>query len=125
MAFTPGNGLDHQPQLDVYSMFFQPIFLPEFVIYWKRLTTKRALSTQHDQGLRVYITGDAGDVYEDAFRKIAISKDNVFTPTLVLVGIRLGIERVTPVYWEALKSSLMMPQSVGIAGCVYMLSFLL
>ncbi|KAF3918386.1 hypothetical protein ABW20_dc0101075 [Dactylellina cionopaga] len=76
----------------------------------------QALAAQHDEGLRVYITGDGGDVYEDAFRKIAISDDGVFHPTLVLVGIRLGIERVTPVYWEALKSSLMMSQSVGIAG---------
>ncbi|KAF3210432.1 Cysteine protease atg4 [Orbilia oligospora] len=76
----------------------------------------QALAAQHDEGLQVYITGDGGDVYEDAFRKIAISDDGVFHPTLVLVGIRLGIERVTPVYWEALKSSLMMPQSVGIAG---------
>ncbi|KAK6543211.1 Cysteine protease atg4 [Orbilia ellipsospora] len=76
----------------------------------------QALVEQHDEGLRVYITGDGGDVYEDAFRKIAVSEDGQFRPTLVLVGIRLGIERVTPVYWEALKSSLMMPQSVGIAG---------
>ncbi|KAF3931712.1 hypothetical protein ABW19_dt0205594 [Dactylella cylindrospora] len=76
----------------------------------------QALAAQHDEGLRVYITGDGGDVYEDAFKKVAISEDGVFHPTLVLVGIRLGIERVTPVYWEALKSSIMMSQSVGIAG---------
>ncbi|EPS37461.1 hypothetical protein H072_8846 [Dactylellina haptotyla CBS 200.50] len=76
----------------------------------------QALTEKHDEGLKVYITGDGGDVYEDAFRKVAISDHGVFHPTLVLVGIRLGIERVTPVYWEALKSSLMMPQSVGIAG---------
>lgn len=42
--------------------------------------------------------------------------DGVFKPTLILVGIRLGIERVTPVYWEALKACVQMPQSVGIAG---------
>lgn len=66
-------------------------------------------------GLRVYITRDGGDVYEDAFRKVAIV-DGVFKPTLILVGIRLGIERVTPVYWEALKACVQMPQSVGIAG---------
>lgn len=39
-----------------------------------------------------------------------------FHPTLVLVGTRLGIDKVTPVYCEALKASLQMPQSVGIAG---------
>lgn len=66
-------------------------------------------------GLRVYITRDGGDVYEDAFRNVA-TVNGVFKPTLVLVGIRLGIERVTPVYWEALKACVQMPQSVGIAG---------
>ncbi|KAL7276267.1 Cysteine protease atg4 [Rhizina undulata] len=76
----------------------------------------QALSNDHgSDGLRVYITGDGGDVYEDSFRKIAIV-DGQFRPTLVLVGIRLGIERVTPVYWEALKACLQVPQSVGIAG---------
>lgn len=41
---------------------------------------------------------------------------NRFQPTLVLVGTRLGIDKITPVYWEALISALQMPQSVGIAG---------
>lgn len=67
-------------------------------------------------GLKVYITGDGSDVYEDKFFRVAKSSDSIFKPTLVLVGIRLGIDRVTPVYWEALKSSLHLPQSIGIAG---------
>ncbi|KAI9822907.1 MAG: Cysteine protease atg4 [Thelocarpon impressellum] len=76
-----------------------------------------ALSNAHEStGLRVYITGDGSDVYEDRFMRIANPSGEGFRPTLVLVGIRLGIDRVTPVYWEALKSSLQMPQSVGIAG---------
>ena len=62
------------------------------------------------------MNGDGSDVYEDAFRKVAISNDGRFQPTLVLLGIRLGIDRVTPVYWEALKAILQMKQSVGIAG---------
>ena len=41
-----------------------------------------------------------------------------FKPTLILVGTRLGLDKVTPVYWEALKSSLQMPKSIGIAGFV-------
>lgn len=32
------------------------------------------------------------------------------------MGVRLGIDRVTPAYWEALKASLRLPQSVGVAG---------
>ncbi|KAI9787657.1 MAG: Cysteine protease atg4 [Geoglossum umbratile] len=76
-----------------------------------------ALSNKHEPGgLRVYITGDGSDVYEDSFMKIARPDGVTFHPTLVLVGIRLGISGVTPVYWEALKESLQLPQSVGIAG---------
>lgn len=82
-----------------------------------KLTEARALTKQYPESkLKVYITGDGSDVYEDAFTKVAKNPDGAFTPTLVLVGIRLGIDRVTPVYWEALKASLMMPQSIGIAG---------
>lgn len=33
-----------------------------------------------------------------------------------MLGIRLGIDRITPVYHAALKAALEMPQSVGIAG---------
>lgn len=57
-------------------------------------------------GLRVYISSDAGDVYEDSFKKIAAGDDGKFRPTLLLVGIRLGIEKITPVYHDALKVSI-------------------
>lgn len=62
------------------------------------------------------MNGDGADVYEESFLKLAKGVDGTFTPTLILVGIRLGIDRVTPLYWEALKASLQLPQSVGIAG---------
>jgi cysteine protease ATG4 len=55
-------------------------------------------------------------VYEDSFMKVAKPDGNTFIPTLILVGTRLGVDKITPVYWEALKSSLQMPQSMGIAG---------
>lgn len=82
------------------------------------LTGVRALSSEYTPSeLRVYITGDGADVYEDSFLKVARrTEDENFTPTLILVGIRLGIDRVTPAYWEALKESLKLPQSIGIAG---------
>lgn len=41
-----------------------------------------------------------------------------FNPTLILVGTRLGLDKITPVYWEPLKSTLQMQQSIGIAGWV-------
>ena len=77
----------------------------------------KALSEEcSDTGLKVYITGDGADVYADSFHKISKAVDGTFTPTLILVGIRLGIDRITPAYWNALKGSLQLPQSVGIAG---------
>ncbi|OAL31023.1 hypothetical protein AYO20_08444 [Fonsecaea nubica] len=69
-------------------------------------------------GLRVYVTPSASEVYEDKFRSIARASatDLTIRPTLILLGIRLGLDRITPVYHEALKSSLTYPQSIGIAG---------
>jgi cysteine protease ATG4 len=81
------------------------------------LTYDRALSNKQKYlNLRVYISEDSPDVYEDALFRTATATNGSFSPTLILVGIRLGIDRITPVYWEALKSSLQLPQSVGIAG---------
>ena len=75
------------------------------------------MSGKYDStGLKVYINGDGADVYEDRFFKLAQTSTGSFIPTLILVGIRLGIDRVTPAYWDALKRALQLPQSVGIAG---------
>lgn len=71
-----------------------------------------------ESGLSVYINADGPDVYEDKVYQIATAKTGSFNPTLILVGIRLGIDRITPAYREALKASLQMSQSVGIAGYV-------
>lgn len=62
------------------------------------------------------MTSDSSDVYEDTFRTIAADQDGQVQPTLILLGIRLGPDRITPVYYEALKSTLTYPQSIGIAG---------
>ncbi|KAI1809183.1 cysteine protease atg4 [Poronia punctata] len=76
----------------------------------------QALTNAHEPTLRVYSTGDGPDVYEDNFMRIAKPDNTTFHPTLILVGTRLGIDKITPVYWEALIASLQMPQSIGIAG---------
>ncbi|KAJ0384765.1 hypothetical protein COL922a_007705 [Colletotrichum nupharicola] len=73
-------------------------------------------NAQEQPSLRVYSTGDGPDVYEDKFMKIAKPDGTRFHPTLILVGTRLGIDKITPVYWDALVAALQMPQSVGIAG---------
>lgn len=64
------------------------------------------------------MTGDGADVYQDKLFRIAGGAGQEFQPVLILVGIRLGIDRVNPVYWEALKNTLQLPQSIGIAGFV-------
>ncbi|KAI1496034.1 protease required for autophagy [Biscogniauxia marginata] len=76
----------------------------------------QALTNATEPSLRVYSTGDGPDVYEDNFMKIAKPDGTTFHPTVILVGTRLGIDKITPVYWEALIASLQMPQSIGIAG---------
>jgi cysteine protease ATG4 len=82
-------------------------------------TSHRALSSEcRDAGLNVYITSDSSDVYEDKFRESACGESDQIKPTLILLGIRLGIDRVTPVYWQSLEATLKQPQSVGIAGYV-------
>lgn len=76
-----------------------------------------ALSSEcKDAGLNVYVTSDGSDVYEERFRQIAGDNGDGLRPTLILLGVRLGIDKVTPVYWEALKDAIRCPQSVGIAG---------
>lgn len=61
------------------------------------------------------MNGDGPDVYEDKFLKLA-KPGSQFIPTLILMGVRLGIDRITSAYWDALKDLLRLPQSVGIAG---------
>lgn len=46
----------------------------------------------------------------------AKSNGGIFQPTVILISTRLGIDKVTQVYWEALIAALQMPQSIGIAG---------
>jgi cysteine protease ATG4 len=83
------------------------------------------LANKHrEAGLRVYVSGDGADVYEDKLKEIAVD-DGHWQPTLILVGTRLGIDKITPVYWEALKAALQMKQSIGIAGWATMLHHLL
>ncbi|GFF26782.1 probable cysteine protease atg4 [Aspergillus udagawae] len=77
----------------------------------------QALVSQHGSlNLGVYMTDDTADVHEDKFLDAAHDERGSFRPTLILIGTRLGIDRITPVYWDAVKTTLQLPQSVGIAG---------
>lgn len=82
-----------------------------------RFSIRALTSAYTPSNLRIYVRPDDSDIYEDAFLSTAKdSKTGVFHPTLVLLGTRLGIDRVTPAYWASLASTLSLPQSVGIAG---------
>ena len=74
-----------------------------------------AMESQHPK-LRVYVTNDTPDVYEDQFDTVARDERGLIQPTLILLGLRLGIERITSVYWDGLRASLQYPQSVGVTG---------
>lgn len=77
----------------------------------------RTLTNECNQlNLNVYVTNDTSDVYEDQFMRVACRKTGEMQPTLILFGLRLGIEKITHVYWEGLSAALQYPQSVGIAG---------
>lgn len=131
--FTPNTEKDERPLLSLFADDPRaPFSIHKFVQrgaavcgkypgeWFGPSATARCISDlvndYKDAGLRVYVTGDGSDVYEDGVMKVAKSDDGVFQPTLILVGTRLGIDKVTPVYWEALKYSLQMTQSMGIAG---------
>lgn len=64
------------------------------------------------------MTGDGADVYMDSLFDLAKEDGLPFCPVLILVGIRLGIDTINPVYWNSLRASLQTPQSIGIAGSV-------
>ncbi len=55
-------------------------------------------------------------MYEDSFLATANPDGSGFCPTLILVTTRLGIDKINQVYEEALKATLQLPQSLGIAG---------
>ncbi|KAL7807718.1 protease required for autophagy [Trichoderma aethiopicum] len=76
----------------------------------------QALTSSSGLPLHVYSPNDGQDVYEDSFNKVAKPDGQDFRPTLILIRTRLGIDKITPIYWEPLIATLQMPQSVGIAG---------
>ncbi|OQD88651.1 hypothetical protein PENANT_c003G08802 [Penicillium antarcticum] len=81
------------------------------------IVRERLLSTQCESPkLRIYVTNDTSDVYEDKFTQVARDQTGRIQPTLILLGIRLGIDHITPVYWGGLQAALQYPQSVGVAG---------
>jgi cysteine protease ATG4 len=76
----------------------------------------QALCSEFDAGLQVFIGSDSGDIYEQDLFKVIKGDGGAFRPTLVLLGVRLGIDNVNILYWQSLKDLLGSSESVGIAG---------
>lgn len=72
--------------------------------------------------MNVYVSSDNTYVYEDKFKAVAYNHSDRMQPTLILLGTRLGIDRITPVYRKGLEDLLKLPQSLGIAGSVFHIS---
>lgn len=73
-----------------------------------------SLQSSFSQDLNIYVSSGS-DVYEKEFYRAA-TKGGEFKPTLILLGLRLGIDTVNKVYWDSLKQFLSCPQALGIAG---------
>lgn len=118
MESIPASGLGPARPRDVYSEF-PPHDATRAAPTASNEHPNRALTNKHNPtNLRVYARPDDSDVYADSLFATASQKDanDHFQPTLIVLGIRLGIDRITPVYHAALKAALEMPQTVGIAG---------
>lgn len=74
----------------------------------------KELQSAYSQDLQVYVSSGS-DIYENQFLHTAVIDGN-FKPTLILLGLRLGIDTVNKVYWDGIKQLLACPQSAGIAG---------
>ncbi|KAF3397485.1 putative cysteine protease atg4 [Talaromyces pinophilus] len=80
-------------------------------------TCIQALSEEYkDADINVYASSDSTYVYQDKFKAVAYNQSDRMRPTLILLGTRLGIDRITPVYRKGLEDLLKLPQSLGIAG---------
>lgn len=113
MANILASGSDPAPQPTAFSKF-------AFCDLHQIITNKpcRALASKTPTSdLRVYVRPNDSDIYADSLIAAATSDSSeAFHPTLILLGVRLGIDRITPVYHAALAATLELPQCVGIAG---------
>ncbi|GJE89232.1 cysteine protease atg4-like protein [Phanerochaete sordida] len=79
-----------------------------------------------EAGLGIHVAADGGTIYESEV--FAASHSGIGSPrrhtrrvwgdraVLILIGHRLGIDGVNPIYYDTLKTLYTWPQSVGIAG---------
>ncbi|KAG0246441.1 hypothetical protein B0O80DRAFT_493178 [Mortierella sp. GBAus27b] len=66
-------------------------------------------------GLNVYVTTD-GVIYKNQVEETMARNKSGFSNLLILVTIRLGIDKLNPIYNNAIKATFEFPQTLGIAG---------
>jgi cysteine protease ATG4 len=112
VASILASGLVLVPQPTAFSK-------PRFVTFPQHHTNElhRALvSKTPTSKLHVYVRPNDSDIYADSLIAAATDSSETFHPTLILLGVRLGIDRITPVYHAALAATLELPHCIGIAG---------
>ncbi|KAF9426416.1 Cysteine protease atg4 [Podila epigama] len=78
--------------------------------------TKALVHNFPESGLGVYVSTD-GVIYKDQVEEAAtLKKKDGFGHLLILVTVRLGIDKLNPIYNDAIKATFEFPQSLGIAG---------
>ncbi|KNC97056.1 cysteine protease ATG4 [Spizellomyces punctatus DAOM BR117] len=76
---------------------------------------KVLLDDHKDIDMGIYVATD-GVMYLDDINNECTKGHEGWRGTLILVPIRLGVEGLNPVYFDALKACFSLPQCVGIAG---------
>lgn len=103
--------MSNYPQTQLNSRVL--ISFPLFSTFFRAL-----VHNYPESGLGVYVTTD-GVVYKDQVEEAAtLKKSNGFGHLLILVTIRLGIDKLNPIYNDAVKATFEFPQTLGIAGYV-------
>lgn len=76
----------------------------------------RSLVNRHKPDRFTIYVSDDGMVYKDHVERLCLDYSGEWKSVLIVVPIRLGLDRLNPVYIPSLKKMFTLPQSLGIAG---------
>jgi len=64
----------------------------------------------------IYVNNEQ-TIFKDMVTSLACENDaSTFKPVVILLPVRLGVEKLNEIYYEPLKALVSIPQSIGIAG---------
>lgn len=66
-------------------------------------------------GLVTYVSNDA-TLYRDEIAHLCQTSSSKWKSLLILIHLRLGLDKINPVYVNSIKQIFRIPQSVGILG---------